>query len=177
MTHIVDMTQSVALELFDYDVSSGELRWKDPIPAKYYSSPRIANMVNTRWAGKPAANMNKNTGYLQVVFQRKLYQVHRIIWLMLHGSWPAEQIDHKSRVRVENTPSNLKAVSHAENMLNRSDNTSGHPNIHYRTGKPKPWMVSIKSTKKLLTSQSFTSLPEAIAHRDAIRSAHGLPAV
>lgn len=177
MTHIVDLTQSVALELFDYDSSTGELRWKAVIPAKYFPSPAIAKMVNTRCAGKPAANVNKSTGYLQVVFQRKLYQVHRVIWLILHGSWPAEQIDHKSRVRNENTPNNLKAVSHAGNMLNRSDNTSGHPNLFFREGRPKPWRVTIKANKVWLTQKAFETLNEALIHRDTVRNANGLPPV
>lgn len=177
MTHIVDLTQAVALELFDYDNTSGELRWKDPIPAKYYPSAAVAKMVNTRYAGKPAANLNKNTGYLQVVFQGKLYQVHRVIWLMLHGNWPAKQLDHKSRVRAENTQGNLREVSHAGNMLNRSDNTSGHPNLFFREGRPRPWRVTIRVKGGYLTQRAFASLQEAIDHRDYIRRMHDLPPV
>ena len=114
MTHIVDMSQSVALELFDYDSSTGVLSWKKEIPAKYFPSASIAKMVNTRCAGKPAANVNKTTGYLQVVFQRKLYQVHRVIWLMKYGSWPAAEIDHKNQVRSSNLLGNLRSVTKAE---------------------------------------------------------------
>lgn len=177
MTHIVELTQAVAHEVFDYDPVSGELYWKQEIPHKYFSKPYYAEMVNTRQAGTPAANINKSTGYKQVVFQGKLLQVHRVIWLMHTGKWPVEQLDHIDRVRTNNRLGNLREATHAQNMLNRSDNKSGHPNIFYREGRPKAWRVTRKHAGKTLTQRAFQSLPEAMHYRDATRALHGLPAI
>lgn len=177
MTHIVEFTQAVAHEVFDYDPVSGELYWKEVIPAKYFSKPYFAEMVNTRQAGTPAANVNKSTRYKQVVFQGKLYQVHRVIWLMHYGTWPKNHIDHIDRDRQNNRLGNLRDVTQAKNNLNRSDTTSGHPNIDQRLNRPKSWRVLIKSGGVKLTGKSFATLQEAIQHRDAVRALHSLPPI
>lgn len=171
------ITQNEAIELFDYDRVTGELRWKNPIPSKYFEKPAVAKMVNSQRAGKLAANVNKSTGYLQVVFRKRLYQVHRVIWLIVFGNWPKNQIDHINRVRTDNRIENLREACLAKNMLNRGDNSTGHPNISYRANRPKPWKVDIQSGKTRLTGKSFHCLEQAKNHRDFIRQLHNLPEI
>lgn len=175
---MVELTYHNAHELFDYDSSTGKLFWKVVLPRQHYATDRGWSIVNTRYAGKEACNVNKSTLYLQVVFDKRLYQVHRVIWLMHCGQWPSSQIDHLNRDRQDNRISNLRAVTHAENMLNRSDNTSGHPNIHFRSNRPtRPWLVMIKTNGVALPQKTFAELGDAIAHRDALRAQHQLPPV
>ena len=88
MIIVSDLTREIALELFDYDQVAGKLYWKTELPEKYFPSDAIRRMVQTKVGGKEAANVNKKTKYLQVVFQKKLYQVHRVIWLIENGKWP-----------------------------------------------------------------------------------------
>ena len=49
-----------------------------------------------RWpsySGKEAGNMMQN-GYRKLKFCNKQYLVHRVAWLLHHGSWPIGDIDH-----------------------------------------------------------------------------------
>ena len=178
MIIVSDLTREIALELFDYDQVAGKLYWKAELPEKYFPSDAIRRMVQTKVGGKEAANVNKKTKYLQVVFQKKLYQVHRVIWLIENGKWPDDHIDHKNRSRQKNNIKNLRDVSQAKNNLNRSDNTTGHPNVFFRKNRPKkPWLVQITGKGKTLPQKTFSTLNEAIKHRDHLRMVYGLPPV
>ncbi|WP_371734360.1 HNH endonuclease signature motif containing protein [Aliiroseovarius sp. xm-a-151] len=50
---------------------------------------------------------------------RVRFLVHRLIWLLVHHEEPPRVIDHINRIPFDNRPSNLRSVSHAENMANR----------------------------------------------------------
>lgn len=173
----MELTQDIAKRVFRYDPASGKLYWQDRLPHELYPSEAIAKMVNTRYAGKECSNVNKNTGYTQVVFQGRLYQVHRIIWLLLHGHWPKGRVDHKNRSRSDNLSNNLQDVTQAANATNRSDNTSGHPNIHHAPNRALPWRVTVKTKGVYLTQRNFLTLQEALHHRDSIRSLNKLPPI
>lgn len=171
------LTQQNALDLFDYNPVSGKLFWKQDLPRNLFQTDAGYKKVRTTRAGQEACNVNKTTGYLQVVFNGKLYQVHRVIWLMVNGYWP-DQIDHENRNRKDNILSNLSDVSQSKNALNRSDNTSGHPNVFFKQDKPrKPWLVFIKSKGLHIPQKLFATVDEAVAHRDDLRRLHNLPPV
>ncbi|HDS1550738.1 TPA: HNH endonuclease [Stenotrophomonas maltophilia] len=57
---------------------------------------------------------------------------HRIVWLLTHGTWPKDQIDHINGVRTDNRPENLRqasALDNQQNLKTRVDNTSGYPGV------------------------------------------------
>lgn len=60
-------------------------------------------------------------GYYTVSLDRKNYLVHRIIWLLTHGTISKEMvIDHKNHNRSDNSLSNLALVDMSSNMRNRA---------------------------------------------------------
>ena len=63
-------------------------------------------------------------GYWEVRVFGKLYRAHRLAWLMVHGKWPDEDIDHINGDRADNRIINLRDVSRADNLHN---NTKLHP--------------------------------------------------
>lgn len=97
--------------LLAYDAMSGKLIWRarDGSDAKRW---------NQRYAGKEVGSINHN-GYLRTKIYGKLVMVHRVIWAMAHGNWPANSIDHINGNPADNRLCNLRDVSHAENMRNR----------------------------------------------------------
>ena len=69
--------------------------------------------------GDKAGTFCSSLGYWQVVFRKKAYYNHRIIWMIERGDIPKEMvIDHIDRNRANNHPSNLRCVSRLENSRN-----------------------------------------------------------
>lgn len=104
-------------ELFSYDSSNG--------------------IVTRKRTGKPMGTNNK--GHLSVRVDGKHYQLHRIIWLMHTGNDPfPHEIDHINRIRDDNRIDNLRLVTHADNMNNKSlykSNKIGYKGVTKRGNK------------------------------------------
>lgn len=94
-------------EFFMYEPETGKLFWKKTLKK------------NQRLEGVDCGYVRKGKGYREVTFNKQIYQVHRIIWLMHTGQEPTGPIDHKNGIRSDNRISNLRAVTQAENTQNR----------------------------------------------------------
>jgi len=67
--------------------------------------------------GMPAGCLHSG-GYRVVQVDGRLYLAHRLVWLLTHGSWPSQDIDHINGVRCDNRPDNLRDVDRATNIQN-----------------------------------------------------------
>ena len=78
--------------------------------------------------GKPCGrDANDKDGYAQVSIGKRKFKAHRVIYAIVHGTMPADEIDHINGDRADNRIENLRDVSRLENMhnsKNRKDNTS-----------------------------------------------------
>lgn len=148
----MDLTQEQVRVLFSYDPNSGVLRWNKP---RQGHEGRVAGCKH-------------NKGYRAVRIGSKVYLVHRVIWLYVHGEHPPE-IDHLNGIRDDNQLVNLRAGPKAQNQQNarlRKDNQSGIPgvNYHVRTGK---WAARIQHNNIRRSLGYFESLEDAVAARKA----------
>lgn len=87
----------------------------------------------TARAGQVVGSLSGN-GYLIVGIARRRLPLHRVIWALVHGSWPSDQIDHINGVKTDNRFCNLRAADRAQNSQNiaiRTDNTSGHIGVSF----------------------------------------------
>lgn len=101
----------------------GNLYWLEDQPAS-----------RQRFAGKRAGSRRPNsTGYITVCLNGKAYLAHRVIWAIVHGRWPAEEIDHINHVRDDNRIENLREATRSQNFANNSG---------YRRREPLPKGVS-----------------------------------
>lgn len=119
------LTAERARELLDYNPETGELRWK-----------------TGRNAGK-MAGCERSGGYRIVIIDGTTYMAHRLAWLIVHGLWPNEVIDHINRVRDDNRLCNLRECTAAENAQNRKmrgRRDSGLPGVTRKYGK---WAAEI----------------------------------
>lgn len=91
-------------ELLDYDPTSGTFR-------------RRISRGRTH-VGAIAGSVRRD-GYLEIQIDGKKYMAHRVAWLMVYGTWPSCEIDHRDGVKTNNSIVNLRECTRAENNQNR----------------------------------------------------------
>lgn len=127
--HIKMLTADRARELLTYDPKTGWLTWK----VSRGSSKK----------GSRAGNVNKKPQgfrYRKVTVDGISFLEHRVIWLMVTGRWPEEEIDHENHITMDNSWKNLKEATKVENGRNqpqRSTNTSGHTGVTWNKRRNK----------------------------------------
>lgn len=78
-------------------------------------------------SGKQVKHCLDRTGYPRISVcapenwrQRVTIRVHRIVWLLHYGAWPAQVVDHINRDKTDYRIENLRDVSQVDNMRNTS---------------------------------------------------------
>lgn len=92
-----------ALELFAYNPETGLIRWKDK--RKDALSKFCAGCVDSR-------------GYIKLKVDGVYYGAHRVVWLLSHGKWPDNLIDHINQNKADNRIANLRDVTQKQNLEN-----------------------------------------------------------
>lgn len=140
------------LDRFDYDPNTGELRYmRDVGPVK---------------AGYVCGHKSK-AGYFRVKINSVLHFAHRVIWKMVYGDDPDNEIDHANGDRADNRLCNLRTATRGENMMNRKrfkNNISGIVGVHLRKDKNN-WVSKININKKQIYLGYFPTKEEAIEAR------------
>ncbi|UGO52592.1 HNH endonuclease [Klebsiella phage vB_KpnD_Opt-817] len=135
---------------------SGKLFWTIKPSAKVF-------------VGDEAGSIN-DEGYIKVMYRRKSYPAHHIVWVMHNGEIPdGYEIDHENHIRSDNRIENLRLVTRLDNMKNKSaysNNKSGVVGVSWSKRKNK-WVSQIqhKGKKKMLYEGS--SFEYAVAARKA----------
>ena len=109
------------------------------------------------------------TGYLFAGINYKYHLLHRLAWLYVYGTWPTTHLDHINRIRTDNRICNLREATYtqnARNMSKASNNTSGHPGVHWRSDRAK-WWALIESDGQKHYLGCYNTIEEAIAARKA----------
>lgn len=99
------LTIDRARDLLTFDHAAGVLRWKSDVYRKIK-------------AGQRAGCIRKDGRYV-VRVDGELHYVHRIAWLLAHGQWPDEQIDHINGDQSDNRLENLRVVTNTVNAQNK----------------------------------------------------------
>ena len=153
-------------DLFKYDPETGVLSWRERPP-----TTRANKCHNARDAGKPVGTLD-SWGHRQVRVEGKLRAVHRIIWKMVTGEDPKEQIDHINGNMDDNRWSNLREATPLQNGWNRGpnrNNTSGFPCIYPINtirASSKKFRLKMRYDGKIYV-KDFNTLEEARADYDS----------
>lgn len=131
------MTAEKAKRIWRYDPATGDFFWL--IQANQGVPP-----------GNQAGCLDER-GYLILSYKNRRYKGHRMAWLMMTGSAPLADVDHRDRNKSNNRFRNLREATRGQNVANagkRSTNTSGFKGVsfHKKTGR---WPASICSEGKL----------------------------
>ncbi len=161
-------TSERLLQLLRYEPETGKLFWLHR-PREMFASQRACSTWNARFSGKEALTATGTYGYRVGNVDYKLCAAHRVIWAMVHGYWPADDIDHVNGDRSDNRLANLREASRSENLCNRGMsplNTSGHKGVYFHE-KTQKWRAHIKKDGKFRFLGCFDALDDALAARSS----------
>ena len=91
-------------ETVSYDRETGVFRWSIGRPG--CRKGEVAGHVNAE-------------GYRVIKLGRTPFPAHRLAWFLVHGEWPALEIDHINGVRDDNRMQNLRLADRSANMQNK----------------------------------------------------------
>lgn len=161
----MEFSREHVLRLLRYEPETGHLYWL----------PRESSRFNSRWLGIRAGSKSRIDGYRRIAIRVNGKSImlleHRLIWFMIHGSWPVGDIDHLNHDRNDNRIENIRDVSKSDNQKNGglgTRNKSGHIGVCWVTRK-KRWKVSC-GTKFI---GHFVDKQEAIKAAEEARSLRG----
>jgi hypothetical protein len=153
--------------LLDYNPETGQLIWRSrPFTSK------ANGIFNVKHAGKEAGAL-ESWGYRQIRIDGRLTMAHRIIWKMMTGKNPPEQLDHINGDVSDNRWSNLRDATAEQNAWNRRinrNNTSGYPCIYpmyTKRATSKKFRVTLRSRHQKIHVGDFCTLEEAKAAYEA----------
>lgn len=88
--------------------------WYDPVVGLFLRK----KSYNEKHAGRFVTTKD-NDGYIQINIEGKKYRAHRLAWLYMYGKFPEGQLDHKNRIRWDNSIGNLRECSFSQNHANK----------------------------------------------------------
>lgn len=166
-----------------YDPETGKMFWNERPAAMFADTGpggrnAAAQSWNKRFAGTEALTVPHANGYLSgTLFGRKVL-AHRAAWVIHHGEWPKDQIDHINGDRTDNRIANLRDVDASMNMLNtktRVDCSSGYQGVTW-CQRDRRWIVQVAGFSRTGRVGMFKTLPEAVHARDQARIGMGFTA-
>lgn len=174
-----DISPGVLRQLLRYDADSGKLFWRERggewFSAGRYPVERSCRSWNTRYSGKEAFTADDGRGYRHGAVLDRKYQAHRVIWAMVTGAWPADQIDHINGNPSDNRMENLRPVSALENSRNkpvRSDNKTGVVGVSWDTRSGR-WQAKVKAEGRQISLGYFKDFAAAVEARMAAEAGYG----
>ena len=112
----IEITQAYLRTVISYDPETGIFTWR----SRPGTDPK-SKAWNTRYSGKKAGYLwhapNSLTPYLKITILDFPRYAHRLAFIYMTGRTPVE-IDHIDRNGNNNAWSNLREVTHAQNMQN-----------------------------------------------------------
>lgn len=144
------ITQEQLKERLYYNQQFGIFVWKK-------------NIGSGAAAGAIAGCLDRVNGYILIGIDKKMMSAHRLAFLYMNGDLPENEVDHRNRIRSDNTWSNLRLCTHQQNQQNKSmqkNNKSGVKGVHW-VKKAGKWRAQIKHDGKIITVGLFDDLENA----------------
>lgn len=149
-------------EIFEYDPNNGNLIWKI----------RTSNRINI---GDIAGCIN-TLDYRTISIKGTAYLAHRIVYAMHHGpeSINGLVVDHRDNCRLNNRLNNLRAATHAENLLNKFVQSNNRLGVRGVVQIGNRFKATIQKDRVHERLGSFANLEDAIvARNEAVERLHG----
>lgn len=153
------------------DIDKGRLYWKER-PTHHFKTTVSQTRWNKTHAGKIPGRWDhghRQIGITHPVLGSVLVLEHRLIWLLKHGEAPPPVIDHRNRIPFDNRPSNLRALTQAQNLANcirsagsnssgtLSQTESGTFRVHFVPSEADPWSLEFDTKFAATTALNYLS--------------------
>ncbi|PAV94151.1 hypothetical protein CJD50_22200 [Hafnia paralvei] len=145
----LELTKEQIESILTYDAPTGVFKWK---------VDRGQRAKAGAIAGTTASN-----GYCRIKIDGRLYQAHRLAWVIINNSTPPKEIDHINGNKLDNRPCNLRAATMIGNRQNtsiRRDNVSGFRGVSWNP-IAKKWRARCNVDKREFLIGNFDSKLEA----------------
>jgi len=152
-------------DVFEYDPVTGDffvVKERRGAPR----TPRLIRRLVTYVDGR---------GYLKVRFDGKMYAVHRLIFVLMTGSFPKGEVDHISGDKCDNRWVNLRDVPVIANRHNkgvRVDSVSGVTGVWWSKGRQR-WQAYIRHENIQHHLGYFKEMSDAVVARHAAEREYG----
>lgn len=130
---------------FDYDPISGLLIWK------------VCNCFGERRKGKEAGTVSTKDGYKRFKWNGRRFLTHRVIWKLVYGVDPGDQIDHDDGNRANNAIGNLRDATRPQNQQNRHVVAGALPKGVYFDKDRSMFVAQIKTRQRKQYIGSFAT--------------------
>ena len=147
----LNLTKDQLDEILNYDRVTGVFTWKRD--------------MGQRGLRDSVAGSYLNNGYVRIKIHGRLYQAHRLAWVVLYEEQPPNEIDHINGVKTDNRPENLRAASRGGNCQNtriRKDNSSGLKGVSWNS-RAKKWRARCNFENRQYNLGNFHSKEDAHA--------------
>lgn len=144
----------------------------NPRNGKVYARYKYSN--NSPEPNEEVGSLN-GKGYLQVQVLGTKMELHRVCWVLMHGSFPDGVIDHIDGDILNNSERNLRCVSQLDNTKNssiRSDNKSSVTGV-CKPKKSGKWLAQISINGKQTHLGYFKHFQQAVAARKEAEERNG----
>lgn len=139
-------TPDVLRQLLRYAPETGKLFWLPRGPEWF--GPTGCVSWNARFAGQEAFTaLDGGSAFHGFVLGAKC-KAHRVIWALVTGEWPSDEIDHIDCDRKNNKWANLRSATRTQNQQNiraHKDSASGARGLWQRPDGR--WRVRIQANK------------------------------
>ena len=133
--------------------ADGAIRWID------------APCTKTSSAGDPVPHFEKKSGHRVVSFwhngKTHKLQYGRVVWLLVHGEFPLEEIDHIDRNPANNRIENLRIADRCQNNWNRALTATMGVHKHGPS-----WRAEVVARKRKHRVNGFCTKEAAVEFRD-----------
>jgi hypothetical protein len=158
--YTTDLTADYVRSILDYDPETGIFRWK-------WRNDVAKQSWNTRYAGTVVGSLRN--GYIIAKINYRDYSAHRIAWLVTHGVWPPDELDHINGNKADNRISNLRLATRQQNMCNTkiwNTSSTGVKGVCWRK-EYKKYCARVTIDSKRTHLGYFDTIAEAAAARAA----------
>ena len=177
---MTDLTPETLRQLLRYEPNTGRMFWLPRPVSMFRDGLQSASQNQAAWNGRYAATEAfaalDGKGYLSGKIFGRRYSAHRVIWAIMTGAWPDDEIDHINGVRTHNYWTNLREATVSENRRNvgmRAGNTSGVKGVYWHKAARK-WVAQIMVDKRHRHLGYFLEITDAAAaYAKASEELHG----